>query len=125
MKFEKIFSKIPFFSQKLIFHCLEIKIFLRKVDFFYFRSHECSEFLAHDKMIQVAETHVAIVFHRFPFARCILRSKYIVLYGGRYKNVKNRSSRLVYENFCLLYSSVVLCKYRLRAKKTPREMRQK
>ena len=34
LKFKKVFKKSNFISQKLIFHCLKKKIFLKKVDFF-------------------------------------------------------------------------------------------
>ena len=48
MKFEKIFWKITFSFPKVNFSLLGKNIFLKKVDFFfYFRSHERSELLAH------------------------------------------------------------------------------
>ena len=44
---KNIFKISHFLSQKFILPCLEKKIFLKNVDFFYFRSHERSELLAH------------------------------------------------------------------------------
>ena len=47
LKFEKIFLKITFSFSKVNFSLLGKKIFRKKVDFFYIRSHEHSELLTH------------------------------------------------------------------------------
>ena len=47
LKFEKIFLKITFSLEKVHFSLLGKKIFRKKVDFFYVRSHERSELLVH------------------------------------------------------------------------------
>ena len=52
LKFKKVLNKITFSFLKVNFSLLEKKILLEKVDFFYFRSHERSELLAH-KMDEV------------------------------------------------------------------------